>query len=129
MNIEKRDNWIKQHKRHLPVVLLKRIVTDGEPGSGARASRAPNERKSMTGQLAELLLSMVSQSGVATTPARSYLIDVLRWHYGYSLSRGGPVPTAASLNERDAAFIRTRAHELVTRYANNVVPTNPQPAK
>lgn len=103
------DTWVEHHANSgLPKVILKRIRANGENGTG----HGP-ERKRMTDDTATRILWLIQVSGVAGTPGRTYLVDVLRWHFGYVIAAIAP----KGLTAPERAFVNRRAYDLVTEHA------------
>ncbi len=110
----RRDKWVKKWEGALPAGTLCTIVADGGLGTAGATSA-----KKMTPATADHLLRLTLSSGVAGATGRDYLARVLRWHYGYD-SGGAPVASTGRLTPTEAAFIRQRAHELVTDHDNSI---------
>lgn len=111
-----RDDWVNRYAIGRNKALLTRLRAPGETGTDGDRGR-----RHMTDAAADTLLVLVESSGVGSTDGRRYLIDVLRWHYGYS-NGAAPVAPLGKLTSADATFIRNRAYELVR---SRVVVGNP----
>lgn len=106
-----RAKWVELRASHGPASLLNRIGGEGERGTDGTG------RKRMSDRTADVILEMVGKSGVGTAPGVAFLVDVIRWHYGYNPSATGPVCKSASLSTAEADFIRRRGYELVEKAA------------
>lgn len=106
------DEWANVvHARYgTPKVLAKRIIAPGP--------ETPNGRRHMTESAANLLLSLVAHSGVNGSHAKAYLVDLLRWHLGYT---NAPTPTG-ELTTLELEFIRRRAHALIDEHRSKLPP-------
>lgn len=105
---KERAAWIGSYATGRNRGLLTRIRADGETGTDGERGR-----RLMHDGTADHLLAIMERSGVGTTDARRYLIDLLRWHYGYSAGRAAPTPSLARMTAADAAYVRQRAYTLV----------------
>lgn len=122
-----RDGWVwLTHTHHgWTKALSTRLAKDGDDGTGKTGTDGTPQRKRMTLRTADTLRELVHGAGVAGPPGLEYLVDVLRWHLGYTrlLIRPGKLTAA------DAAFIRRRAWDLIDG-ARGELPTltNDRPA-
>lgn len=118
------DAWV--NRRHAEgygaLALLKRIAAHGTIGSDGAGGR-----RRMTIPAADLLLTLTGRAGAGNNDARRALVDVLRWHYGYS-SGPAPVLSIGTLTAQDIAWVQRRAWGLVNEHRPQRLPLNDRPA-
>lgn len=106
------DEWATDVRRRglAPKSLALRIARPGDDTAGGR--------KHMPESTANVILALVGDAGVHGAAAKTYLVDLLRWHLGYTTA---PTPTG-NLKSPELAFIRRRAYELVDSARDRLPP-------